>query len=214
MFVWFGRNLKGEYIMSIDASILGMVFAIILFIVFFSAIVLYLAYRIKETFRSETRRGIVITKIVFLVGILFLAGGSFYFLAGTFPTSSADPTNEPPADTGTALLSFVADFPSTIRMNADLTISFTLSNPTAYTAHDVLIQTSGLLDYFTLVSSTYPINGNLISLNEVPPGTIIYTLELLSPDRPLTIRETITITYLEMTAPATQQISITVQGGR
>ena len=214
MFVWFGKNLKGEYIMSIDASILGMVFAIILFIVFFSAIVLYLAYRIKETFRSETRRGIVITKIVFLIGILFLAGGSFYFLAGTFPTSSADPTNEPPDDTGATQLSFVVDYPSTIRMNADLTISFTLSNPTAYTAHNVLIQTSGLLDYFTLVSSTHPINGNLISLNEVPPGTIICILELLTSDRPLTIRETITVTYLEMTTPVTQQISITVQGGR
>ena len=214
MFEWFGRNHKGEYLMSIDASILGMVFAIILFIVFFSAIVLYLAYRIKETFRSETRRGIIVIKIVFLVGILFLAGGSFYFLAGTFPTSSADPTNEPPIDTGTALLAFVVNSPSTIRMNTDLTVSFTLSNPTAYTAHDVLIHTAGLLDYFTLASTTHPINGNLISLNEVPPGTIICTLELISPDRPRTIRETITVTYLEMTALTTQQISITIQGGR
>lgn len=200
--------------MSIDASIVGMVFAIILFIVFFSAIVLYLAYRIKETFRSETRRGIVVIKIVFLVGILFLAGGSFYFLANTFPTSSADPSNEPPSDNGTTQLTLVVNYPSSIRMNTNLIVSFTLTNPTSYIAHDVLIQTAGLLDYFTLVSSTHNINGNIISIAEVPSGNSICTLELTSPDRPITIKETITVTYLEMTEPVTQQISITIQGGR
>ena len=191
-----------------------MVFAIILFIVFFSAIVLYLAYRIKETFRSETRRGIVVIKIVFLVGILFLAGGSFYFLANTFPTSSADPTHEPPSDNGTAQLTLVVNYPTSIRMNTNLIVSFTLTNPTSYTAHDVLIQTAGLLDHFTLVSSTHNLNGNILSIDEVPSGNSICTLELTSPDRPITIRETITVTYLEMTEPVTQQISITVQGGR
>jgi hypothetical protein len=200
--------------MSIDASIAGMVFAIILFIVFFSAIVLYLAYRIKETFRSETRRGIVVIKIVFLVGILFLAGGSFYFLANTFPTSSADPTHEPPSDNGTAQLTLVVNYPTSIRMNTNLIVSFTLTNPTSYTAHDVLIQTAGLLDHFTLVSSTHNINSNILSIAEVPSGNSICTLELTSPDRPITIRETITVTYLEMTEPVTQQISITIQGGR
>ena len=191
-----------------------MVFAIILFIVFFSAIVLYLAYRIKETFRSETRRGIVVIKIVFLVGILFLAGGSFYFLANTFPTSSADPTHEPPSDNGTAQLTLVVSYPTSIRMNTNLIVSFTLTNPTSYTAHDVLIQTAGLLDHFTLVSSTHNLNGNILSIDEVPSGNSICTLELTSPDRPITIRETITVTYLEMTEPVTQQISITIQGGR
>ena len=39
----------------VDISIIGMVFTLILFIIFFSAIVLYIAFRIKETFRSEAR---------------------------------------------------------------------------------------------------------------------------------------------------------------
>lgn len=200
--------------MSLDAALLGMVFAIILFIIFFSAIVLYLAYRIKETFRHETRRGIVVTKIVFLVGILFLAGGSFYFLANTFATSSNDPSDEPVLDDGTAHLTLVINYPSTIRMNTNLIITFTVINPTNYTAHDVLIQTSGLLDHFTLTSATQNVNGNLISLNEVPSGTRICSLELIAPDRPFTITETITVSYLEMTQPITQSMSITIMGGR
>ena len=57
--------------MSIDVSILGILFALILFIIVFAAIVLYLAFRIKETFREEKKRGILVVKITFLIGLLF-----------------------------------------------------------------------------------------------------------------------------------------------
>ncbi len=198
-----------------------MVFAIILFIIFFSAIVLYLAYRIKETFRAETRRGITITKIVFLIGILFLAGGSFYFFANTVATSNSDPSSEPPVDSSEppvdddkAHLTLVINYPTTIRTNTNLIISFTLSNPTSYTAHDVLIQLSGLLESFTQLSSTHEVSGNLISIGEVSSGTTICSLELNSPDRPLTLSDIIIVSYLEMTDPLTQPISISVIGGR
>ena len=51
--------------MSFDASLVGMVFSLILFIIFFSAIVLYLTFRIKETFRAERKRGGLLLKIAF-----------------------------------------------------------------------------------------------------------------------------------------------------
>jgi hypothetical protein len=87
--------------MPFDLAIIGIVIALILLIIFFSAVVLYLAFRIKETFRKETSRGATIAKIGFLIGILFLAGGMFYFFANTLsnitgPTSTPSPNPTPP----------------------------------------------------------------------------------------------------------------------
>lgn len=46
------------------------VFSFILLIIFFSSIILYLAFRIKEAFREEQRRSVLLVKIVLLVGAL------------------------------------------------------------------------------------------------------------------------------------------------
>src|SRR4030042_4005930 len=81
--------------MSLDLAVIGIVFALILLIIFFSAIVLYLAFRIKETFRKETRKGFTIVKIGFLIGILFLAGGMFYFFASTLGNIGGSSTSNP-----------------------------------------------------------------------------------------------------------------------
>lgn len=88
--------------MPFDLAIIGIVIALILLLIFFSAVVLYLAFRIKETFRKETSRGAIIAKIGFLIGILFLAGGMFYFFANTLSnitgpasTPSPSPTTPP-----------------------------------------------------------------------------------------------------------------------
>ena len=82
--------------MSIDLTIIAIVFALILIIIFFSAVVLYLSFRIKETFRKETRRGATIAKTAFLIGILFMAGGIFYFFANTLTNiNQPNPTGSP-----------------------------------------------------------------------------------------------------------------------
>ena len=82
--------------MSLDLSVIGIVFALILFIIFFAAVVLYLAFRIKETFREEKKRGMLAVKVAFLIGILFLAGGSFYFFAQVLTPQSSLPDTTPP----------------------------------------------------------------------------------------------------------------------
>ncbi len=88
--------------MSIDLTIIAIVFTLILLLVFFSAVVLYLSFRIKETFRKESKKGTNIIKTAFLIGILFLAGAIFYFSAATLtntnqptPTASPTPTTNP-----------------------------------------------------------------------------------------------------------------------
>jgi hypothetical protein len=89
--------------MSFDFSIIAIVFTIILILVFFSAVILYLSFRIRETFRKETNRGAKIALSAFLIGMLFLAGAVLYYSAATLtgpertnqPTPTATPTNQP-----------------------------------------------------------------------------------------------------------------------
>jgi hypothetical protein len=222
--------------MALDIAIIGVVFALILLVIFFSAVVLYLAFRIKETFRKETRRGATIAKIGFLIGILFLAGGIFYFFANTLtniaepnptasptptispspsPTSSPSPTTTPvptPTPTPAPTLTLSVSAPSQIRMNTLMSISFTISNPTESTAHGAYIETEGLFADFAVQSSTYEINGNVINIGDVASGTKVVFIDLLSPDSAGTFTYTIALNFQEMTAPVTKGITILVRG--
>lgn len=196
--------------MSIDVSIIGIVFALILFIIIFSAVILYLAFRIKETFREEKRRGARVAKIAFLIGILFLAGGSFYFFANILTLPPSSPFNE----NGKPRLSLNLSYPSTVRMNTQITIGFTITNPTNYTAHDVTIQTNVLLEHFSLVSSTHEVLGNIIKIGDMQPGTTVSSLEVISPARPTNVQDNISLTFKEMEQPLTEDLLISVYGGQ
>ncbi len=226
--------------MSFDLSIIGIVFAIILFIIFFAAVVLYLSFRIKETFREEKKRGMLAVKVAFLIGILFLAGGSFYFFAQILAPSSPAPlpqlenttdvtpspepetpiddTSLPPSnDTGNEngkpeLILYIS-YPSRIRMNSEITITFSITNPTQYTAHDAIIQTSVLFENFELTSSTHTVTGNIIEINDVSPGTTVISINLVVSTKPGEISATIALIFNEMAQPITQNISISVTGG-
>ena len=248
--------------MPFDITIVAIVFALILLIVFFSAIVLYLLFRIKETFRKETRRGATIVKIVFLIGTLFLAGGIFYFLANSmtnietpnptatpepsptpfatptattiqptptntvnpsptlspFPTSTPTPTITPTASHSptpspdSIELSLSVGYPSTVNFDTQITMSITIINPTELTAHDAIIQTNSVFQSFSVLSSTYPVVGNVINIGNITPGTTTITLELLSPEKPTEVNDTITLVYQEMADSVTSQITIRVRG--
>lgn len=220
--------------MSPDLSVIGIVFAIILFIVFFAAVVLYLAFRVKETFREEKKRGMLAVKVGFLIGILFLAGGSFYFFAQVLTPDAQLPDNYIPSDknssssnstspespstsneTGTEQpeLTLSVSYPATTKMSTSITLTFTITNPTEYTAHDAVIQTNELLQKFSVESSTHTIVGNAIQVGNVSDTTIC-SLKLMSPTKPAQIDDTATLTFKEMDEPITRQILISVEGGQ
>ena len=227
--------------------IIGIVLSLILFIIAISAIVLYLSFRIKETFREEGKRGVTIVKIAFLIGILFLAGGGFYYLGQaitptptvtptasptatptatptpTFtPTPTATPTATPtftptptitPSETPKIELVLQVSYPSSIGRRSDITISFTILNPSEDTAHDVNILLSNLFEYFTLKSSTHEVSGNVIKIGDVPPGTVICNLELTPTVlKPTEVHETVSLIYREMSEPITEEINISITG--
>ena len=208
--------------MTLDLAVIGIVFAIILLIIFFSAVVLYLSFRIKETFRKETRRGATVAKVAFLIGILFLAGSLFYFFANTFTNNIApSPTSTPtPAPTITPtstpsqipILTLSVSAPSQVSMNSELSISFTINNPTSFTANGVYLETSGLFSDFALQSSTHEITGSVIDIGEVSSGVTIVSVGVLSPDRARTNTNTITLNFQEMAIPITKSITISVRG--
>jgi hypothetical protein len=208
--------------MALDLAVIGVVFAIILLIIFFSAVVLYLSFRIKETFRKETRKGATVAKVAFLIGILFLAGGLFYFFANTFtnitepsPTTTPTPTpnNTPtPTPSETPLLTLSVSAPSQVSMNSELSISFTINNPTAYTANGVYLETEGLLSDFSLQSSTHEIFGSVINIGEVSSGITIVNIDVIAPNRARTFSNTITLNFQEMINPLTESIIISVRG--
>ena len=216
--------------MSIDLSVIGIVFAIILFIIFFAAVVLYLAFRIKETFREEKKRGMLAVKVAFLIGILFLAGGSFYFFAQilapqsslpdttqqdtTSPDNTSPTSNETETKNGNPELALSISYPSRTKMSTVITMTFTITNPTEYSAHDAIIQTNVLFQEFEVVSSTHEIIGNVIEIGDVQSGTTISSLELRAPSKPRQIDDTITLTYQEVNETISQQISISVTGGQ
>ena len=197
--------------MALDASLVGVVFSLILFIIFFSAIVLYLGFRIKETFRDENKRGSTIIKLVFLIGVLFLTGGSFYFFARTLQNMGGQTPGPTPGPT--PVLSLTVSYPYSVRVNTRVTVSFTVINPSTSTAHGANIQAPLLLSNFMIQSSTHEIVGNVIKIGDVPQGTTIVSLELSTPNKPGTVTDTVSLLYQESTSPETQEISISVRGG-
>ncbi len=196
--------------MSLDLTIIGIVFALILLIIFFSAIVLYLAFRIKETFRKETRKGFTIVKIGFLIGILFLAGGIFYFFAnnlGNITGPSPTPSSSNP------YLSLTLSYPISVTFDSSCRVNFTVINPTSAIAHGATIQANVLFANFLIQSSTHEVVGDIIKIGDVQPGTTTVSLELSAPGKPGTVTDTISLLFQEMTTPVTQEIAINVSGG-
>jgi hypothetical protein len=184
------------------------VFALILVIIFFSAVALYLAFRIKETFRKETRKGVTIAKTGFLIGILFLAGGIFYFFASTLGNiTGPQPASNP-------YLDLTVSYPPSVTFNSFCNVTFTILNPTSATAHGATIQASVLFKDFAILNSTAEVLGNVINVGDVlPRTTTIISLELSTPDKPGTVTDTVSLQFQEMTAPVTQEVTISVGGG-
>lgn len=67
-----------------DYTIVGTVLALAVAILLLSGLALYVAFRVRETLRDERGGGARAAKVAFLIGLLFLSGGVFYFFASGF----------------------------------------------------------------------------------------------------------------------------------
>lgn len=67
-----------------DFTLIGTVLAVSIAIILLSGLALYVAFRLRETLREERGGGARAAKVAFLIGLLFLSGGVFYFFASGF----------------------------------------------------------------------------------------------------------------------------------
>jgi hypothetical protein len=199
--------------MTMDLSVIGIVFAIILFIIFFAAIILYLSFRIKETFKEEKKRGMLVVKLAFLIGILFLAGGSLYFFAQILTPATNDTFPANGGQEQKPQLSLFISYPPEVRLNSQFTMTFTITNPTEFTAHDVIVQTSSIFETLNILSTSHKVTGNIIEVEDVTSGTTVISLELIVQGRPRDVNGNIALTFREMDEPITKSINISVKGG-
>ena len=128
-------------------------------------------------------------------------------------STSASSTAPPVAGGGNPELILSASYPSDVRRNSFLNVTFTIQNPTEYVAHGAAIQADVLFQQFTVVSSSHEVTGNTITVGDVPKGTVLVLVELRAPDLPGAVNDTIKLVFAEASVPPTRGITITVTGG-
>jgi hypothetical protein len=102
-----------------DYTIIGTVLAVSIAIILLAGLALYVAFRVRETLHEERGSGAKAAKVAFLIGLLFLSGGVFYFFASGFNsggnTSSTLTTGPPSTSTSgtTAVTSPSSGSPTT-----------------------------------------------------------------------------------------------------
>jgi hypothetical protein len=84
-----------------DYTIIGAVLAVSIAIILLSGLALYVAFRVRDTLKDERGRGARAAKVAFLIGLLFLSGGVFYFFASGFNSTGATPATSTTSSTKT-----------------------------------------------------------------------------------------------------------------
>ena len=196
-----------------NIGILGIGIAITFAIIALSAVTLYLAFRIKETFREEKSMKIQLVKTFFLIGILFLAGGLFYFGAQAIaPQKLQNDTNSSKitesgdfAKNGSVFLR--VSYPENIKTDDNYTVSFVTYNPSPKIIHNASIKLMGLR--LLEAKSNFKILYDRLDLGDMPPGETGGYLLLKAPSRPVVL-ESALIFQSQDTNTVTESLRINV----
>ena len=138
-----------------DISIVGTVLALAVAILLLSGLALYVAFRVRDTLREEKGGGARAAKVAFLIGLLFLSGGVFYFFASGFNASGGNPSG-----TLATVTSSTTSFTSSTTQSSAATTS---SSPSTSSSTTVSTATS------PSVTST---GGGPVSMQASYPGSV------------------------------------------
>src|SRR3990172_4761722 len=163
---------KERGVIIMDLRLIGIGIAVTFAIIALSAITLYVAFRIKETFREEKSTKVQIAKVGFILVIMFMAGGMFYFFANAMSqTEKASnytegyETIKNDTDTENTSINIFLSYPEQINADEPYTISFILYNPSLKTVHDATIKLVGLdIDE---IESNFDINSKILYLGDL-----------------------------------------------
>ncbi|MDL5503964.1 MAG: hypothetical protein QSU88_12210, partial [Candidatus Methanoperedens sp.] len=154
-------------------------------------VTLYLGFRIKETFREEKSLKIQFAKTFFLIGILFLAGGVFYFFAQAIAPQKLPNDNNASkiiesgdyAKSGSVYLG--VSYPANIRVNDNYTISLITNNPSTQVIHNASIKLAGLS--LLEAKSNFKIISDSLDLGDIISGETKGYLQLKAPSNPVVL---------------------------
>jgi hypothetical protein len=199
----------GTGIMNFE--ILGIGIAVTFAIIALSAVILYLAFRIKETFREEKSLKIQVAKTFFLIGILFLAGGMFYFFANALYPQKTDTNSSKMIESGSyaknGSVFLGVSYPANIKTDDIYTISFKTYNPSSNVIHNGVIKVVGLSLLET--KSNFNIESDSLALGDIPPGETSGYMLLKSPSYPVVLEGKL-IFQSQDTGTATESVKINV----
>ncbi len=189
-------------------EILGIGIAVTFAIIALSAITLYLAFRIKETFREEKGLKIQVAKTFFLVGMLFLAGGMFYFFAQGMSSGKINNTSrmiENVAVSESGVISLGLAYPENVRVNDNYNITFAVKSSAPNTIHNATIKITGLPLFGT--KSNFGIEVDKLILGDLQPGETDGVLQLKAPSYPIVLVGTMLLSSQD-TDTVTQNVRI------
>ncbi|MDG6901990.1 MAG: hypothetical protein JRM80_08520 [Nitrososphaerota archaeon] len=120
-----------------DYTIVGTVLALAIAILLLCGLALYVAFRLRETLRDEKGGSTRAVKVAFLVGLLFLSGGMFYFFASGFASPNGGTVIQTTSSASSSTLSGASSIASTSHSSSTVastsTSSATSSTSTAAT---------------------------------------------------------------------------------
>lgn len=205
---------KERGVVIMDLRLIGIGIAVTFAIIALSAITLYVAFRIKETFREEKSTKVQVAKVGFILVIMFMAGGMFYFFATAMSqpekpsndTEGYEPIKNDTYEENTSINIFLS-YPEQISTDETYTISFILYNPSSETIHDATIKLVGLDT--DGIRSNFDINSKILYLGDLFPGEKSGYVQLKAPTKPTTVEGKL-ILQSDETNQLTRDIKITV----
>jgi hypothetical protein len=171
-----------------DLWIFGIGIAVAFAIIALSAIILYLSFRIKSTFENDKSVKVQIVKTFFIVGVLFMAGGMFYYFAQAMSSGKADNTsrmiqNEAVSESGKISLGLA--YPENVRVNDNYNMTFAVKSSAPNTIHNATIKITGLP--LLGAKSNFGIEVDKLNLGDLQPGETDGFLQLKAPSYPIVL---------------------------
>ena len=188
-----------------DYTIVGLVLAVAVAILLLTGLALYVAFRLRETLRDEKGGRSRTVKVAFLIGLLFLSGGVFYFFASGFGASggnsstlgTSSTTTGPASSTHTSTAQAVsmptASCPSRAMAGSTFTCYVTIYDQGSTTYGSATLLSSGDFLKFKILGCTESVNGspstfvpsssNSVALGNISPGTTILTVSVQAPSQ-------------------------------
>lgn len=171
-----------------DYTIVGTVLALAIAILLLSGLALYVAFRVRETLRDERGGGARAAKVAFLIGLLFLSGGVFFFFASGFnaggatssisttstTTASSMSSTSSPSTTASSTssstststsvtsaggVSLSVSCPSSASIGSTFNCTVTIDNTGGSTFQSATLTSQGDFTQFTITGCTETVNG-------------------------------------------------------